>query len=151
MSGPYLEQVGDVFRIGVKPKTGAGELTEAQWREKANTGRFVKIDAGQTNSQEDGLMEVELLADDDTVAYGRLEDVQGQGDMFTATIVVLGANGHALGNADPGVAVTDAQVGQTLKGAGDGKLKIASGGFGRVVGGNTKDLRIAWNGIEAIR
>ena len=44
------------------------------------------------------------------------------------------------------------QIGQQVQGAGDGKVKmVAGGGFGRVVGGNTVDLRIAFNGIDNFR
>jgi hypothetical protein len=150
MPGPYLEQVGGAFKIGCKPVVN-GTNTEDVWRAKANTGRFVKVDTSQTASRDDGLLPVELLADDDTVAYGRLESVQGAGDMFTAVVLTLGANGYALGSSNNNAQLSDAEIGQTLKGAGDGKLKVASGGFGRVVGGNKTDLRVAWNSIERVR
>ena len=150
MANPYHELTGSAFFVSCKPDVDSTN-TEAVWREKAGTGRFIKIDTTQTGSQGHGLLPVQLLADDDLVPYGRLDSVQGEGDRFTATICVLGADMYALGNVAGNTALTDAMIGQTLKGAGDGKLKIASGGFGRVVGGDQTDLRIAFNGIENIR
>ena len=127
MANPYHELAGDAFFVSCKPNIDSTN-TEDIWREKAGTGRFIKTDITQTGSRGHGLLPIELLADNDGEAYGRLDSVQGEGDRFTATVCVLGADMHALGNIVGNTALTDADIGKTLRGAGDGKLKIVSDG-----------------------
>ena len=147
----YEELVGGAqTRPTVKPVVTT-TATEAVWRQRAGKGWFVKVQTTQTASRKGGLLPVEFLADDDAVAYGRLETVQGGGSTFTATLELCGTDGYALGTEDPAVDLTDAEIGQTVLGSADGKLKIAANGFGRVVGGDTKDLRLAWDLRENVR
>ena len=146
-NNPYLEHTGSVTRISCKPVITDDE-TEAIWRERSGQGRYVKVKAASTNAAGHGLMEIEFLADDDTEALGRLENVQGEGSGFTASVETRGIDAFADGSETG--ALADADFGQTLKGAGDGQLKIAAGGFGQVIGGTKALLRISFDGIISI-
>ena len=153
MANPYLELTGPSFSISCKPYVDGTE-TEAKWRSKAGTGRFVKTKSNSIHSQEDGLLEVQLLTGPGDLKniYGRLESVQGSGDRFTATIMVMGADMWALGSLTGDVALSAGDIGSTVIGAADGKLSVGGGsnGSGRIVGGNKTNLRIAFNGIENV-
>ena len=146
MAGPYVELTGDAFFVTCKPVVD-NTNTEDVWRSKAGTGRFVKTVTAQINSRNHGLLSVTLSANNDALVYGRLESVQGSGDSFVCTVCVLGADMYAAGSVTGNGALSATDIGQTLQGGGDGKLKVAAGGFGKVVGGNVTDLRIAFNGI----
>jgi hypothetical protein len=146
----FMELSGAAFLPTVKPVV-TDTVTEEIWRARAGKNLWVKTQVAQTASREDGLLPVEFLADDDVVGYGRLESVNGTGDTFVATVLILGADMEAAGNDTNAAELADADIGETLKGAGDGTLKIESGGFGRVVGGNKQDIRMAHNGILNIR
>ena len=150
MAGPYVELTGDAFFVTCKPEV-TNTNTEAVWRSKAGTGRFVNIDPTQANSANHGLLTVQLVVDGEDSVYSRLESVQGSGDAFVCTVCILGADMYAAGSVTGGAAITDAQIGQTLLGGGDGKLKIGANGVGRVIGGTVTDLRIAFNGILSIQ
>ena len=150
MANPYLELTGPSYSVSCKPVV-AGGATEKWWRSKAGTGRYVMTDVTSAASGGSGLLPILLVTPDEAKIYGRLESVQGTGDRFTATVMILGADMWALGDSTSNASITAAEIGETLKGAGDGKLKIASGGSGRLVGGNKTDKRIALDGMHNLK
>ena len=141
-SGPY-ENINSSAVIHAKPQVSTS-VTEDNWREKANTGRWVKVVAG-TGSQGHGHVLVALLADGDTKPLGKLLAVSGQGANFKASILIRMEDEHALGGAATLGALASTDIGKGLEGSGDGKLEVettADAGFGQIVGGTKGDLRV---------
>lgn len=147
---PYHELEGFICRVTCTPVIGT-TYTAAWWNENAGKGLFVKTDTTQTSSRGHGRVPVEPIEDGDTVPYGRFDTIDGPDDNLRVGITIAGADMWALGNVTTNAALSDANIGTTLQGAGAGKLKIAASGFGCVVGGDQTDLRIAFNGMENVR
>lgn len=142
-----MEHTGMCTRVTCKPDTTT--VTEETWRKRVKErGWFVKtkddeIAAGQA------LLTVQFLADDDAKAYGRLEGCSGSGKDFVVGVETRAIDAFAQGTATGALVAGD--IGKGLKGAADGKLKIASsGGFGKVIAGDKKKLRIAWDTMENV-
>lgn len=118
-------------------------LTEEVWKQRIKEGGwFVKQHPASSDAD---YMGVTFLADNDTETVGRLIGFTGSGDSFKVSVETQGVRGYAQGSGSGALATGD--YGQYCKATG-GKLEIDSGataGNIKVVGGNKKDLMVAWS------
>ena len=142
-----MEHVGMCTRITCKPEITA-TVTEQVWRDRVKArGWFLKRKASNLNSEGQGLLLMQFLADGNTKIFGRLEGCSGSGSNFVIAVETRGTD--AFGQGGGTGALVAADYGKALEGDADGKLEISAtaGAFGSVtvVGGDKAKLRVAWD------
>ena len=123
--------------------------SKAAWIEAAKGQNvFVKRTGGTETSDVLVPPKVDLLGDDDLKPLGRLENAWEQNGKLYGACETVGLLGHALGS-ETGAFVT-ANYGHTLRGGGEGKLKLSADatGFGAIQAGNKANMMISWDTRE---
>lgn len=123
--------------------------TEEKWKELAKDNNvLVKVKTDSTDAANDELIPIEVCNADTDVPIGILRAITGSPsdfpEKFTARVAVEAWDCNVDG-ADTG-ALADDDYGRKIKPDSNGEASIVTtGGYGRVIGGDKANLRLAFD------
>ena len=151
MARKWAEQ--DVMQIDFAPVVTTTNTVE-KWRKWAKEDILVKVKSDSTAARGNGLISIEPCNAAADVPIGILRSVMGDPvdfpKKFVASVAVAACDINVSG-AGTG-ALADADFGKKIQPDVNGKATIVtSGGYGRVIGGDKADLRMAFNFFDNYR
>ena len=136
-----------VMEVDFEPEVTTTNTAET-WRTWAKQNLLVKVKTASTNAADNGMIVIQRCTATTDVPIGILRSVTGDPSdfpsKFTARVAICAYDCNVDGSATG--ALADADYGKRFGPATTGKASIVStGGFGRVVGGDKANLRVAFD------
>ena len=123
--------------------------TEKKWREWAKESNIlVKVKTDSTEARGDNLIQIEPCVAATDVPIGTLRAITGDPTNFPKKFVArVGVEAWDINVDGSGTgALADTDFGKKIKSDADSKATIVdSGGYGRVIGGDKQNLRMAYD------